>query len=75
MTNTYKTRHALGTGHIMDRTTRKPARIEDIEIEVLPEGIEFCEFAGTKYDCCKKPCFKKENEYCGVRNFIDKYKL
>ena len=52
-------------GHLKDR---------GLETEILPEGINFCEHIG-KYDCCKKPCFKKENEYCGVRNFIDKYEL
>ena len=52
-------------GHLFDRS---------LETEILPEGTMFCEYAGTKYPCCKnKVCF--ENDYCEVRKFRDKYEL
>ena len=42
--------------------------------EVLPIGTGFCEYAGTKFECCKrKVCF--DNSYCGVREFRNRYEL
>ena len=68
MTKTYK-RKAILTGHVGNS-------LEQIAetIPILPEGIKFCNYAGTKYECCKnKVCF--ENSYCGVRDFRNKYNL
>lgn len=41
----------------------------DAQIEILPKGIMFCEYINL----CNKPCFKKEDDYCGVRRFYEKY--
>lgn len=43
-----------------------------INEQILLEGIKFCEYVGTKYECCKnKVCF--ENSYCGVRDYRNKW--
>lgn len=61
------TKHFIATGHIgiLEKEL-------DLETELLPNGIMFCEYLGTKYQCCKnKVCF--DNSPCEVRRFRDKY--
>ena len=65
-------RHFLGTGHIAGSLGQDLESIAE-PMPILKEGKMFCEFAGTKYNCCKKVCFN--DGYCKVRDFRSKYNL
>lgn len=56
----------------LDKNQEDKIDIKELVAEqILPEGTEFCEYI----EKCRKPCFKKPNEYCGVRSFLNKWGL
>jgi len=68
---TYKKHVKISFASDFSRDAREGnIRLEDIAepIEILPQGIMFCEYA----EKCNKICFKKKDEYCGIRNYYDR---
>ena len=72
---TYKKHVKISFASDFSRNAREGnIRLENIEeiagkTSILEEGTEFCPYI----ERCNKICFKKPDEYCGVRKFYDKY--